>query len=99
VGQPLAQISEQFQRAGHVTEQPTGQGRRITRFAPCRQMLLSSHAAQATVTGKAAGHIAVLCGLAVFVRARRQDASGAAVSPITLFDRHGVSLIAPVAAN
>jgi hypothetical protein len=43
--QPLAQVhGEQFQRAGHVTEQPAGQRRRIAGICP---MLLSSHSAQA----------------------------------------------------
>ena len=51
--QPLAQIhGEQFQRADHVTEQPAGQRRQITRLSRRRQMLLSSHAAQATAPGR-----------------------------------------------
>jgi hypothetical protein len=46
--QPLAQVhGEQFQRAGHVAEQPSGQSRRIAGFCLYRPMLLSSHAAQA----------------------------------------------------
>jgi hypothetical protein len=49
---------------------------------------------------KANGRIAVLRGLtAVLCEARREDDEGdVAVSPITLFDRHGLSLAAPVAA-
>ena len=59
--QPLAQIhGEQFQRAGHVTEQPVGQRRRITRFSPLHPMLLSSHAAQATATGETGRRSAVI---------------------------------------
>jgi len=33
-----------------------------------------------------------------FVRGQKEDAGDVAVSPITLFDRHGLSLAAPVAA-
>jgi hypothetical protein len=49
---------------------------------------------------KTNGRIAVLRGLtAVLCEARREDAGDVAVSPITLFDRHGLSLAAPVAAG
>jgi len=47
---------------------------------------------------KTNGRIAVLRALtAVLCEARREDAGDVAVSPITLFDRHGLSLAAPAA--
>ncbi len=86
--QPLTQIhGEQFQRAGQVTEQPVGQRRRITKLSPRRQMLLGVPPRRRDRRRRDERPHNCCAARQLFCAARpRQDASGAAVSPITMFE-------------